>query len=94
MSRSFGDEIAHSVDVSDEYEVREVELKDEDKFFVVGSDGLWKFMTESFLSSNFTLKFSYNLKTTLTKNLSQKYFLIYSYNWNLFRSLVSTYIEI
>jgi serine/threonine protein phosphatase PrpC len=45
MSRSFGDEIAHSVGVSDECEVREVELKDEDKFFVVGSDGLWEFMT-------------------------------------------------
>ena len=45
MSRSFGDEIAHFVGVSDECDVWEIELKNEDKFIVVGSDGLWEFFS-------------------------------------------------
>jgi serine/threonine protein phosphatase PrpC len=45
MRRSFGDEIAHFVGVSDECDVWEIELKNEDKFIVVGSDGLWEFFS-------------------------------------------------
>ena len=42
MSRSLGDETAHSVGVIDQCDVTEFFLQDDDKFFVVASDGLWK----------------------------------------------------
>ena len=46
MSRSLGDEIAHSVGVIDQCDVTEFFLQDDDKFFVVASDGLWEFISE------------------------------------------------
>ena len=45
MSRSMGDEIAHSVGVSTEPEVLEFTLGPNDRFIVIGSDGLWEFLT-------------------------------------------------
>ena len=45
MSRSFGDEIAHNVGVICIPEVGTFDLKEEDKFFVVASDGLWEFIS-------------------------------------------------
>ncbi len=45
MSRSFGDEIAHNVGVICVPEVGTFDLKEEDKFFVVASDGLWEFIS-------------------------------------------------
>ena len=45
MSRSIGDEIAHSVGVSENPEVFRFDLKFEDKFIVIASDGVWEFMT-------------------------------------------------
>ena len=44
MSRSFGDEIAHSVGVSEKPDVFQFNYKLEDKFIVMGSDGLWEFV--------------------------------------------------
>ena len=46
MSRSLDDEIAHSVGVIDQCDVTEFFLQDDDKFFVVASDGRWKFISE------------------------------------------------
>ena len=45
MSRSMGDCVAHSVGVSAEPEVLEFTLGPNDRFVVIGSDGLWEFMT-------------------------------------------------
>ena len=45
MSRSFGDRVAHSVGVSEIPEIKEYEFSDEDKFFVVASDGLFEFIS-------------------------------------------------
>ena len=45
MSRSFGDEIAHSIGVISEPEIIESYLLKEDKFVIVGSDGLWEFIS-------------------------------------------------
>jgi serine/threonine protein phosphatase PrpC len=41
MSRSIGDKLAHTVGVSAAAEVTVTELRNEDEFFVAGSDGLW-----------------------------------------------------
>ena len=45
MSRSMGDQIAHSVGVSSIPEVLEFTLGPNDRFVVIGSDGLWEFLT-------------------------------------------------
>ena len=45
MSRSMGDEVAHSVGVSATPEVLEFFLSPDDRFVVIGSDGLWEFLT-------------------------------------------------
>ena len=45
MSRSMGDEVAHSVGVSTEPEVLEFLLGPNDRFVVIGSDGLWEFLS-------------------------------------------------
>ena len=44
MSRSFGDEVAHLVGVITEPEILEYYLSKEDKFIILGSDGLWEFI--------------------------------------------------
>ena len=44
MSRSFGDRVAHSVGVSEEAEIKEFNLNDNDKFVILASDGLWDFL--------------------------------------------------
>ena len=44
MSRSFGDEVAHLVGVISEPEIVEYYFNKEDKFIVLGSDGLWEFI--------------------------------------------------
>jgi len=45
MSRSLGDKVAHSVGVSSLPEVKSSLLEMDDKFIVVGSDGVWEFLT-------------------------------------------------
>jgi serine/threonine protein phosphatase PrpC len=45
MSRSIGDEIAHTIGVSENPEVFRFDLAPEDKFIVIASDGVWEFMT-------------------------------------------------
>lgn len=45
MSRSIGDYIAHTVGVSTDPEVMKFELKPEDKFIIVASDGVWEFLS-------------------------------------------------
>ena len=44
MSRSFGDEVAHLVGVTTIPEITEYYFNKEDKFIVLGSDGLWEFI--------------------------------------------------
>lgn len=45
MSRSFGDEVAASVGVIAEPEIMEYNLKAEDKFIILASDGVWEFIS-------------------------------------------------
>ena len=45
MSRSLGDQVAASVGVICEPEVLEFELTKEDKFIVIGSDGIFEFLS-------------------------------------------------
>jgi serine/threonine protein phosphatase PrpC len=45
MSRSLGDTTAHSVGVSSIPEVRSFLIGVDDKFVVIGSDGVWEFLT-------------------------------------------------
>ena len=44
MSRSFGDEIAHSVGVICNPEIFDYRLLKEDKFIILASDGIWEFI--------------------------------------------------
>ena len=45
MSRSFGDDIAHSVGVVSQPEILEYKLLNEDKFIMLASDGIWEFIS-------------------------------------------------
>lgn len=45
MSRSLGDEVAHSVGVSSVPEVKQFLLCPDDKFIVIASDGVFEFLS-------------------------------------------------
>jgi len=45
MSRSFGDEIAHTIGVIVNPEINEYQLLNEDKFIILASDGIWEFIS-------------------------------------------------
>jgi len=45
MTRSFGDRVAATVGVISEPEIKEWEFKDEDKFMIIASDGVWEFIS-------------------------------------------------
>jgi len=45
MSRSFGDEVAHSVGVSSEPEILTEQINKFSKFIVIASDGVWEFLS-------------------------------------------------
>lgn len=45
MSRSLGDMVAHSVGVSSVPEVQTFMIGSDDKFIIIGSDGVWEFLT-------------------------------------------------
>ena len=45
MSRSFGDEIGHGIGVVVDPEILEHFFEKEDKFIVLGSDGIWEFIS-------------------------------------------------
>ena len=45
MSRSFGDDVAHSVGVISQPEIFEYNLVNEDKFILLASDGIWEFIS-------------------------------------------------
>jgi len=45
MARSFGDLVAASVGVSPEPEVLNFDLKTQDKFIIIASDGVWEFLS-------------------------------------------------
>ena len=45
MSRSFGDEIAHTIGVIVNPEINEYHLFNEDKFLILASDGIWEFIS-------------------------------------------------
>ena len=47
MSRSFGDEIAHKIGVVVDPEILEYYFLKEDKFIVLGSDGIWEFISNN-----------------------------------------------
>lgn len=45
MTRSFGDRVAATVGVISIPEIKEYEFKEEDKFMIIASDGIWEFIT-------------------------------------------------
>ena len=45
MSRSFGDDVAHSVGVISQPEIFEYNFVNEDKFIMLASDGIWEFIS-------------------------------------------------
>ena len=45
MSRSFGDEVAHTIGVIVNPEINEYQLYNEDKFLILASDGIWEFIS-------------------------------------------------
>jgi serine/threonine protein phosphatase PrpC len=45
MSRSLGDKLAHSVGVSSLPEVKSYYIKPNDKYIVLGSDGVFEFLS-------------------------------------------------
>ena len=45
MSRSFGDEVAHTIGVIVNPEIDEYQLLNEDKFIILASDGIWEFIS-------------------------------------------------
>jgi serine/threonine protein phosphatase PrpC len=45
MSRSLGDQVAHSVGVSSVPEIMEYYMTVDDKFVVIATDGVWEFLS-------------------------------------------------
>ena len=45
MSRSFGDDVAHSIGVISQPEIFEYNFVNEDKFILLASDGIWEFIS-------------------------------------------------
>lgn len=45
MSRSLGDQVAHSVGVSSSPETTEFILDIDDRFMIIATDGVWEFLT-------------------------------------------------
>ena len=45
MSRSFGDEVAHTIGVTSKPEIMEFKLSEEDKFIMLASDGIFEFIS-------------------------------------------------
>jgi serine/threonine protein phosphatase PrpC len=45
MSRSVGDDVAHSVGVSSEVEVTTHKISKNDQFMILASDGVWEFIS-------------------------------------------------
>jgi serine/threonine protein phosphatase PrpC len=45
MSRSLGDQLAHSLGVSTDPEVIRFKMSSDDKFIIIASDGVWEFLT-------------------------------------------------
>ena len=45
MSRAFGDAVAARAGVTSIPEIREYPVSEDDRFLVVGSDGVWEFIT-------------------------------------------------
>ncbi len=45
MTRSFGDEVAKRLGVTAEPEITEICFAEGDKFIIIGSDGVWEFMS-------------------------------------------------
>jgi serine/threonine protein phosphatase PrpC len=50
MSRSLGDQIAHSVGVSSIPEIKTFLVGVDDKFVIIGSDGVFEFLTNEDLA--------------------------------------------
>lgn len=46
MTRSMGDEVAKSVGVTSVPEIKTFDVFDEDKIFLLGTDGLFEFLSE------------------------------------------------
>ena len=45
MSRSFGDDVAHTIGVTSKPEIMEFKLNEEDKFILLASDGIFEFIS-------------------------------------------------
>ena len=45
MTRSFGDDVAHSIGVISQPEILEYNIVNEDKFILLASDGIWEFIS-------------------------------------------------
>ncbi|KAK8814239.1 hypothetical protein WA158_008101 [Blastocystis sp. Blastoise] len=62
MSRSLGDKIAHTVGVISEPDIFEHTLTDKDRILMVGSDGIWEFISNrealDILTNSITVKIS------------------------------------
>ena len=61
MSRSIGDQIAKSVGVICDPDIREIDIEKDDKFIIVASDGLWEFLSNE--EVNFE-KFIFSINST------------------------------
>jgi len=47
MARSLGDKAARDLGVISEPDVYEILLKEEDKFIIIASDGVWEFLSNN-----------------------------------------------
>lgn len=57
MSRSLGDKAGREVGVISEPDIYEILIKEDDKFIVIASDGVWEFLSNSDVIS--TIEFHY-----------------------------------
>jgi len=74
MSRSFGDDVARTVGVISEPVVKQNKLKDSDKVIVLGSDGIFEFMSNQEVVS-MAMKFddAHDAATALTNEATKRW---------------------
>jgi len=62
MARSLGDKAARDLGVISEPDVYEILLKEEDKFIIIASDGVWEFLSNNdvIISPNCSINMRFN----------------------------------
>jgi len=72
MSRSFGDDVAHTVGVTSEPEILEYHFQDADRMLILATDGVWEFLSSEDVSQMVCESVSKYDLHTIAHNIAKK----------------------